>query len=475
MKQRKGASLDSKGEFSEATLARLEKLRLSVKSTSYNRSPGSAFATPHMSPLRSALASPKFPIKFSDPRHRRSKSDQQVILDAQRTGVCKVPLLLETRCKTLLRRHNSIISEKPAQDTAIEDGKMMTKNEIVEVFSLHFNTSEEPPATRLEYYRLVKLLGKGAFGKVILGVHKLTGVQVAIKAMEKARLDTEYAKRKVFQEVFLLKRIRHRHVVRIYEVFETARHVLIVMEFASGGDLLQFVKYKKRLCEAEARFIFRQIVEGAIAIHSYGILHRDFKLDNILLDGHYSEIKICDFGVSRILKRGQACFDKCGTPAYIAPEVIAEQGYEGFGADTWSIGVILYAMVTGSVPFRAPSIPELHKLILKGKYSIPEEASSELVDLITRMMCIIPSNRISLQQVLLHPWVACEAPFSEISIAPIFKPRRNKAKSRVALDEFLLTKVEAWGWPRQVVIDCLTTNEMNYGTAAYFLLQLTLN
>jgi serine/threonine protein kinase len=351
----------------------------------------------------------------------------------------------------------------------------MTKEQIVAELLSHFTESQEAPATRLEYYRLVKQLGKGAFGKVLLGVHRLTGMHVAIKAIEKARLDSEYAKRKVFSEVFLLKRIHHRHVVRILEVFESSKHVLLVMEYTSGGDLLQFVKYKKRLSEAEARLIFRQIVEGAIAIHSYGILHRDFKLDNILLDGNYSTIKICDFGVSRILKRGQVCYDKCGTPAYIAPEIIAEQGYEGFSVDTWSIGVMLYAMTTGTVPFRAPSISELHKLVLKGQYSLPEHISPALGDLLGHMMAIVPSSRLSLQNVLQHPWMTYEPLSDEPSLAPLFKAKRFLVEPRVTLDVFLLAKVESLGWPQQVLIDCLTANELNYGTAAYFLLHLALN
>mmetsp|Transcript_9579 Transcript_9579/g.18677 ORF Transcript_9579/g.18677 Transcript_9579/m.18677 type:complete len:476 (+) Transcript_9579:1355-2782(+) len=475
MLQRKSAGQGSKGQFNDAALARLEKLNLSVKENSFVRSPLSVRVSPNRSPLRSALASPKFPLKLHEGRHRRSKSDQPAILDSQGSTVCKVPLLLENRCKALLRRHNSIFAEKPVPETAIESGKAMTKEEIVEELSNHFDFSQDAPPTRLEYYRLLKLLGKGAFGKVILGVHRLTGMHVAIKAIEKARLDSEYAKRKVFQEVFLLKRIRHRNVVRILEVFESAKHVLIVMEFTSGGDLLQFVKLKKRLSEAEARLIFRQIVDGAIAIHSHGVLHRDFKLDNILLDGNYSTIKICDFGVSRILKRGQVCFDKCGTPAYIAPEIIAEQGYEGYSVDTWSIGVMLYAMVTGTVPFRAPSIQELHKLVLKGKYSLPDHVSPMLADLLSQMMCILPNNRISLQKVLSHPWLTYEALSSEPCVAPSFKVKKFRVEPRVLLDEFLLAKVEALGWPQQVLIDCLTANEMNYGTAAYFLLHLALN
>ena len=152
----------------------------------------------------------------------------------------------------------------------------------------------------MDYYKFIKLIGKGAFGKVTLGIHKLTGKQVAIKTVEKAVMKDEYQRKKVMQEVFLLKKVRHSNVIRLLEVFESSKHLLMVMEYAGGGDLLQYVKKKKRLEENEAKKIFRQIVYGLAHCHCRSVLHRDIKLDNILID-HEGEIKICDFGVSRIL------------------------------------------------------------------------------------------------------------------------------------------------------------------------------
>ena len=152
----------------------------------------------------------------------------------------------------------------------------------------------------MDYYKFIKLIGKGAFGTVTLGIHKLTGKQVAIKTVEKAVMKDEYQRKKVMQEVFLLKKVRHSNVIRLLEVFESSKHLLMVMEYAGGGDLLQYVKKKKRLEENEAKKIFRQIVYGLAHCHCRSVLHRDIKLDNILID-HEGEIKICDFGVSRIL------------------------------------------------------------------------------------------------------------------------------------------------------------------------------
>jgi 5'-AMP-activated protein kinase, catalytic alpha subunit len=150
----------------------------------------------------------------------------------------------------------------------------------------------------------------------------------------------------------LLKKVRHSNVIRLLEVFESPKHLLMVMEYAGGGDLLQYVKKRKRLEESEAKSIFKQIIYGLAHCHCRSVLHRDIKLDNILLDND-GQIKLCDFGVSRVIGKKQHITEQCGTPAYIAPEIISDVGYQGFAADIWSLGVLLYAMVCGTVPFKA--------------------------------------------------------------------------------------------------------------------------
>jgi len=151
---------------------------------------------------------------------------------------------------------------------------------------------------------------------------------------------------------YLLKKVRHTNAIRLLEVFESPSALMMVMEFAGKGDLLQHVKRKKRLAEPEARGIFRQVVYGLAHCHCRSVLHRDIKLDNILID-KTGAVKLCDFGVSRVVKQGQLITEQCGTPAYIAPEILGEDGYEGFFADLWSLGVLLYAMLCGTVPFKA--------------------------------------------------------------------------------------------------------------------------
>ena len=176
---------------------------------------------------------------------------------------------------------------------------------------------------------------------------------------------------KVRSEVALMSAIRHKHIIRLLEVFESSNHMYMVFEYAAGGDLLQLVKKKRCLTESEARKIFRQVVYGIAHCHCRSVLHRDIKLDNILLD-EKNHVKVCDFGISRTIENlSEPVLEQCGTPAYIAPEILYEDGYKGFKSDIWGMGVLLYAMVTGTVPFRAQNMRELKYVISAGHFSFP--------------------------------------------------------------------------------------------------------
>ena len=178
--------------------------------------------------------------------------------------------------------------------------------EIVGVSNLirkSFMEKGDAPKTTAEFYRAGKMLGRGAFGKVSLGMHRLTRKLVALKAINKEYMTDQKQKSKVMHEVGILLRLRHCSVVKLYETFETKRHMLLVMEMCAGGDLLNYVRKRKKLDEDSAKVIFRQIIEGLGYIHRKRILHRDIKLDNILLDGK-GNVKIADFGVSKLVKPG---------------------------------------------------------------------------------------------------------------------------------------------------------------------------
>ena len=265
-------------------------------------------------------------------------------------------------------REGSNTNTKPT--TRVDDTILQERDQLIKYIKQYIKKNNELPPTTLNFYKFVKLIGKGAFGKVTLGVHKLTGKQVAIKTIEKNYMQDDFSKRKVFQEVYLLKKIKHSNVIRLLEVFESSKHLLMVMEYAGGGDLLRLIKRKGKLQESDAKFIFKQIAYGLAHIHCRSVIHRDIKLDNILLDCEKG-VKICDFGVSKIIKKGQIIQEQCGTPAYLAPEIIVDKGYEGFFVDIWPLGVLLFAMLCGTVPFKASNLDDLHKLILKGEFTFP--------------------------------------------------------------------------------------------------------
>lgn len=176
------------------------------------------------------------------------------------------------------------------------------------------------------------------------------------------------------------------------------------MELCGGGDLLNYVRKRRRLKEDLAKYFFKQIIEALHYIHQKNIVHRDIKLDNILLD-HEGNVKICDFGVSKLVRPGELMTEQCGTPAYIAPEILLDKGYKGYGVDVWSAGVVLYSMLYGTVPFKGNSMNELHKLIIRGNVTFKDDISEEARDLLKRLLECDPNLRLSTDQILRHEWL----------------------------------------------------------------------
>lgn len=255
-----------------------------------------------------------------------------------------------------------------------------------------------------EFYRAGKMLGRGAFGKVNLGMHRMTRKLIAIKSINKEYLSEEKQRSKIMHEVGILLQLRHPSVVKLYETFETGRHIMLVMELCAGGDMLNFVRKRKKLDELTSKILFKQIIEGIGYIHTQRILHRDIKLDNILLDGK-GNVKIADFGVSKSVKKNETMYEQSGTPAYIAPEIIRDKGYRGFKADLWSAGVVLFAMLYGTVPFKANNMKDLHKQIMEARYNLKDEITSEAKNLIQCLLNPDPDSRYTVKQTLAHPWL----------------------------------------------------------------------
>lgn len=343
----------------------------------------------------------------------------------------------------------------------------ISKSILINYIQEYFESYQTCPPTTVDFYKTLTIIGKGAYSKVVLCKHRLTGIKVAIKAIPKESLKTEYAQSKVAREISILRKIKSQFVAKILEVFDSEKNVLIVLEYA-GIDLLNFVKSKGKLSELEAKNIFIQIVKGAIDIHKAGVLHRDFKLENILIDPLSHTIKICDFGVSREIDSQEIIFDQCGTPAYIAPEVIKGEGYSGFSVDVWSLGVVLYAMVCGKIPFAASTLEDLHSLILSGCYSVPLEIPLNLTSLIHEMMKVDTIERISMENILKHDWVCGEGTKKIVKFKQIGERNGNEEECLQSILKFM----KSLGFPESFIVDSLRNNEINHATATYTILTL---
>ncbi|OMJ89914.1 hypothetical protein SteCoe_7802 [Stentor coeruleus] len=413
----------------------------SLKSSATHRRTNSDGTSNHLSAKNKDSLGSKHHSKMSDSNEKTIKKD----LDTQGTDIEKTA-----------RREDS--RKKLYQSNDLDE---VIREKLIEAISNSFKETGSAPNTTIEYYKLGRQIGNGAFGKVSMALNRLTGHRIAIKTIEKAFIKDERTRRKIFQEVFIMKKLKHRNIIRLLEVFESNRNVMIVLEYAGGGDLLQIIKARGRLNEDEARGIFYQLIEAVKACHDAGIIHRDIKLDNILLTSDYTDIKLCDFGVSRFAKVGEKVNEQCGTPAYLAPEIIIDQGYEPFYVDIWSMGVLLYAMLSASVPFKAKNLPDLHKLILKGKYEVPEYFSPDAVDIISKMLNPIPHLRISLDDMKTHPW------YDHFEVESNLDTSFNISKQNE-----ILNKMTTFGFPREYVIQSLNLKDVNHASATYNLLEL---
>ena len=281
------------------------------------------------------------------------------------------------------------------------------------------------PQTTLDFYRIGRIIGQGGFAKVNLGLNVLSGRIVAIKSLNKT-IKTKYGDNlnmdKILYEINLMRKLNHPNITKILETFEDEQFYFIIMEYINGGNLFSYVKKRRKLSEKIAKFLFKQIILCLMYIHSQLIVHRDIKLENILIDVN-NNVKICDFGIGIILSNeNQELYGRCGTPIYIAPEIIIstkEKGYKGFPVDIWSAGIVLYIMLSGKLPFNLDEEIDdfddynnnIKEKNVKLKYEIVnnepkyiEKISDEARDLLKGLLNKDPNKRLTCEQILNHPW-----------------------------------------------------------------------
>eukprot|EP01102_Stenamoeba_stenopodia_P007388 TRINITY_DN206_c0_g8_i1.p1 TRINITY_DN206_c0_g8~~TRINITY_DN206_c0_g8_i1.p1 ORF type:complete len:898 (-),score=181.60 TRINITY_DN206_c0_g8_i1:97-2790(-) len=316
-------------------------------------------------------------------------------------------------------------------------------------------------------YDLGRTIGKGQFGKVKIARHVLTGEKVAVKIIRKFMLDDNTMKL-VRREINIMKLLKHPHIIRLYEVMETEKLLFLIMEYASGGEVLDFIVAHGRLQEPLARRFFQQIVLALEYCHARCVVHRDLKAENLLLDSDLS-IKIIDFGLSNHFTPGQMMKTFCGSPTYAAPELIQKKEYCGPEADVWSLGVVLYVFVCGALPFNGHDFLSLFTKILNGDYQIPDHVSPDCRDLIQRMLVVNPEFRATLDDVKNHRWLS-----SETYAIPDNPPALDTIKSLEvdpsSLDETILKHMEIFGYSREAVESSIRANQCNAAAATYILL-----
>ncbi|XP_063987615.1 uncharacterized protein Nuak isoform X2 [Diachasmimorpha longicaudata] len=252
-------------------------------------------------------------------------------------------------------------------------------------------------------FDIIKKLGQGTYGKVQLGINKETGQEVAIKTIKKCKIETEADLIRIRREIQIMSSVQHPNIIHIYEVFENREKMVLVMEYAAGGELYDYLSERKVLAEEEARRIFRQISIAVFYCHKHKICHRDLKLENILLD-QSGNAKIADFGLSNVFDDRRLLNTFCGSPLYASPEIVKGTPYHGPEVDCWSLGVLLYTLVYGAMPFDGSNFKRLTRQISASDYfepTFPSPASPLIKDMLTKC----PSRRADIERICCHWWV----------------------------------------------------------------------
>ncbi|XP_049272129.1 serine/threonine-protein kinase SIK2 isoform X3 [Rhipicephalus sanguineus] len=293
---------------------------------------------------------------------------------------------------------------------------------------------------RVGFYDIERTIGKGNFAVVKLARHRITKTEVAIKIIDKTQLDAASLE-KVFREVRIMKMLSHPHIVKLYQVMETKNMLYLVSEYASQGEVFEFISRHGRMPEPMARRKFWQVLLAVEYCHSQHIVHRDLKAENLLLDSHMN-VKLADFGFSNFYSPTGYLTTWCGSPPYAAPEVFEGKRYVGPEVDVWSLGVVLYVLVCGALPFDGSSLQVLRSRVLSGRFRIPFFMSTECEHLIRKMLVLDPSRRMTVEQVKRHRWLQ---PAGMHAPATPAAPSDREAARRGILDDGVLRLMQSLG------------------------------
>ncbi|XP_050975785.1 serine/threonine-protein kinase SIK1 isoform X1 [Labeo rohita] len=316
------------------------------------------------------------------------------------------------------------------------------------------------------FYEIIKTLGKGNFAVVKLARHKVTKTEVAIKIIDKTRLDESDLK-KINREVQIMKLLKHPHIIKLYQVMETKDMLYIVTEYAKNGEMFDYLTSVGHLSEAEARCKFWQILDAVEYCHKHHIVHRDLKAENLLLDINMN-VKLADFGFGNFYIPGKSLSTWCGSPPYAAPEVFEGKEYEGPSLDIWSLGVLLYVLVCGTLPFDGTTLPALRRKVTDGRFRVPFFMSQDCESLIRRMLAVDPAKRFSMAQIKQHHWMQADP--SAICQSPSSSSCPESHSQQGTYSEAVLSIMQTVGIDRKRTIESLQNSSFNHFSAIYCLL-----
>mmetsp|Transcript_10724 Transcript_10724/g.24448 ORF Transcript_10724/g.24448 Transcript_10724/m.24448 type:complete len:1061 (+) Transcript_10724:89-3271(+) len=271
----------------------------------------------------------------------------------------------------------------------------------------HTGKEQSPLAGQpVESFAIGRQVGQGAYATVFLGLHKDSGIKVAVKIYEKHKLVDSQRRKSVRNEIHLLERLKHPNIVVFHDALETAKQIYLVMEFVSGGSLHHFLKKRpgRHVDEGIAKQLFFQVCQGVKYLHHRRVVHRDIKLENLLLD-EQNTVKIIDFGFSTIVPPGKKLKVFCGTPSYMAPEIVSRKEYTGFCADIWAAGVLLHALLCGCFPFKGQNDRDLYRKIVRAALSLPDTLSEATRTILTKILTADMAKRPTVDEVLADSWL----------------------------------------------------------------------
>ena len=307
-------------------------------------------------------------------------------------------------------------------------------------------------------------IGKGTFGVVRIATHIITGEKVAVKMLYKSKIKEDSDKKRLEREIKILKILRHRNIVQLYNCIQTSSTIYLVMEHIKGKELFEIIVKKKRLSELESLRYFQQLISGIEYLGKIHVAHRDLKPENLLIDSK-NNLKIADFGLSNMYKSNELLSTACGSPCYASPEMLKGEKYFGLSSDIWSSGIILYTMLCGRLPFEDKNNDALYQKIKEGNFVTPDFLSDNAKDFLHKILNVDPKKRYTILQIKKHPW------FNQLDQRKYMTKGLLLNKFIVPIDEDIINKMEnEYEYNSKEIRLNLLRNKHNHITTTYYLI-----